>query len=308
MVQFYTKAKAYVQLISLLMSWSTYEAEEGDYERARSWLIEAKKYGRKINAWDSSQESRELENNLTLIQDFVSARENPSSDPERTRGICKRLLEDPNGPVQAGDCYALLVDLEDDSMKVYTYIQEMIASDIRPEDFFEEDFIKSIYKSVNKDWQDSSIEEQSDDSLETSDIVNLDEKEQSVLSSALNREWNPVRELISERGSELSLKFVSSIFSTGPPQSVVVAVMRAKPSIFSEKDSKGKYPLHYLCYYGAPTYTIIFTVQRCRAAMNEKDEDHKTPMDYLATRPWEHCAEDKDEVMENLERSFNASF
>ena len=309
MVQFYTKAKAYEQLASLLNAWSDSEAVEGDYERAIRWLHEAKKYGQKAEQWESSQQSMQIERKIKSTNSFLSAREISSSDPAQARTICIKLLDDVDGSVQPGDCYALLLELETDCMKAYEYIKAMSAKGIAPEEYIDEETIVSICKGANRDWKrgpvDDSGEEESDDSLESSDILALDEKDQSIMDSAINRDWNPVRDQITKRGSDLSLKLVCCICSTGPPQSVTVAIMRAKSSIFAEKDAKRRYPLHYLCYHGAPTYTIIFAVQRHKAALQQRDEDNKTPLDYLMTMPWEYCAEDKDEAIEELQRTFN---
>jgi hypothetical protein len=310
MVQFYTKARAYEQLISLLLSWSDYETADGDYELASKWLKEAKKIGRKIDRWDSSKESRQIDEDIKSIDDFLSARENSSTDPDYARAVCMAFLKEGKSPIQTGDCYALLLELEDDCSKAYEYIQTMTDAGIAPEEFIDEETIISIYKAVNKNWQGSIIDDSStlqdqsqgsEDSLESSGILTLDEKDREVMGFAINRDWNPVRELIADRGSGLSLKLVCSIFTTGPPQSVAVAIMRVKPGIFSEKDEIGRYPLHYLAYHGAPTYTIIFALQHCKSALGERDEDGKTPLDHVQSMSWEHCQEDQDEVIAHLQ-------
>lgn len=311
MVQFYTKARAYRQLLSLLTAWSDYEAAEGDYELARKWLNEAMRIGGKIDNWDSSQESFQINENINSIDSFLSARENSSNDPEHARAVCNKFLKVPSGPIQAGDCYALLIEIEDGCAKNYEYIQSMIQAGIIPEEFIDEETIISIFKSLNKTWSSSRVDDNStvqdhsqdssEDSLEPTGILSLDEKDREIMAFAVNREWSSVRDLIGNRGPDLSLQLVCSIFTTGPPQSVAVAVMRAKAEIFSERDDRGRYPIHYLCYHGAQTYTIIFVLQRCKSALSVQDEEGKTPFDYVQSMVWEHSREDQDEVLAHIQ-------
>ena len=313
MVQFYTKAKAYQQLVSLLVEWCDCDTIEGDYERAIKWLNEARKYGEKIIQWNSSQEYLQIEENIKIIDGFLSARDNASIDPGHARDICFSLLKSKKEhPIQLGDCYALLLELEDDDAKAYTYIKEMSDAGIVPEEYIDEETIISVHKAVNLTWQgrfdevDSLSQDQSkesEDSMESSGILVLDAKDQEILGFAKEREWAPVRDLIDKCGSELSHKIVCCLFSTGPPQSVAVSIMRANADLFATKDEIGRYPLHYLCYYGAPTYTIIFTIQRYKNALQERDEDGKTPTDHVLTSHWEHCIEDQKEVVDHLRKS-----
>jgi len=137
------------------------------------------------------------------------------------------------------------------------------------------------------------------------DILTLDEKDQTVMEFVINGDWQSVRDLVTKYGSDLSLKLVCCICSVCPPNSVIIAIKRAKSRIFAEKDEKGRFPLHYLCYYGAPTYSIVFAAQCHIAAVEQYDGNRKTPMEYLMTMPWEYCAEDKDAVIEELQRCHN---
>jgi len=139
----------------------------------------------------------------------------------------------------------------------------------------------------------------------TLDILTLDEKDQEVMEYVLKSDWNTVRELIRSHGNDLSLKLACCICSVNPPQSVIIAMKRAKSRVFAESDSKGRYPLHYLCYHGAPTYTIVFAAQCYIAALEQTDTYRKTPLEYLMTMPWQYCAEDKDEVIKELQRAHN---
>ena len=139
------------------------------------------------------------------------------------------------------------------------------------------------------------------------DILTLDEKDQSVMEHVFSGDWSTVRELVTKYGNDgtLSLKLVCCICSVNPPQSVIIALKRAKSRCFAEKDDKGRYPLHYLCYHGAPTYSIVFAAQCYIAALEQCDSYRKTPLEYLMTMQWEYCAEDKSEVIEELQRCHN---
>jgi hypothetical protein len=139
------------------------------------------------------------------------------------------------------------------------------------------------------------------------DILTLDEKDQTVMEFVISGDWSKVRELVTNYGTEgkLSQKLVSCICSVCPPQSVIIAIKRAQSRSFAQKDEKGRYPLHYLCYHGAPTYSIVFAAQCHIAALEQLDTYRKTPLEYLMTMPWQFCAQDKDQVIEELQRCHN---
>lgn len=133
-------------------------------------------------------------------------------------------------------------------------------------------------------------------------LLTLDEDDKNVVEHVFKNEWGPVRDLITKRGSDLSLKLVCCICSVGPPQSVIIAIKRANSRIFSMIDDKGRHPLHYLCYYGSPTYSIVNAAQFHIAALEHKDNNNKTPLEYLMTMPWEYCTEEKKDVSLELQQ------
>lgn len=133
-------------------------------------------------------------------------------------------------------------------------------------------------------------------------LLTLGEEDKQVVEHVFRNEWGPVRDLITDRGSDLSLKLVCCMCSVGPPQSVVIAIGRAKSRIFSEIDEKGRHPLHYLCYYGAPTFAIVYAAQCHIASLEKKDTGKKTPLDYLFSMPWEYYKEDKEAVTLELQK------
>ncbi len=136
-------------------------------------------------------------------------------------------------------------------------------------------------------------------------LLTLDEEDKSVFEHVFNNEWSAVRDLVTERGADLSLKLICCICSVGPPQSVIVAIKRANSRIFAQTDDKGRHPLHYLCYYGAPTFAIVYAAQCHIAALEVKDANNKTPLEYLLTLPWEYSKEDKEDVTLELQKCHN---
>lgn len=136
-------------------------------------------------------------------------------------------------------------------------------------------------------------------------LLTLDEEDKKVVEFVFNSEWGPVRDLITERGKALSLKLVCVMCSVGPPQSVVIAMGRANSRIFAEIDGKGRHPLHYLCYHGAPTFAIVYAAQCHIAALEVADANKKTPLEYLMTMPWDYCKEDKETVILELQKCSN---
>lgn len=247
---------------------------------------------------------------MKQMKDFLNARDFVATGSfQEARTICCSLLKDTAASVQAGDCYGLLIEIENDYEKSFGYIAEMRKKQIDPEDYIDGDTIESIYKAVNKEWHVAVIEndDESHESLDATGVLVFDDEEdKALLNHASDRNWSLVRELIGKRGNNLSLRLVCCIFSAGPPQSVAVEVMRIKASIFSERDERDRHLLHYLCLYGASVYTILFTVQRCKAALYHKDEDNKAPLDHAVASSWEFCQEEKDEVIGELQRIYRS--
>ena len=133
-------------------------------------------------------------------------------------------------------------------------------------------------------------------------LLALDEDDKKVLEFICNNNWGPVRDLITERGPNLSLKLVCCICSVGPPQSVIIAIKRANSRIYSQVDEKGRHPLHYLCYYGAPTFAIVYAAQCYIAALEHNDNSSKNPLEYLTTMKWDYYPEDKQSVILELQK------
>jgi hypothetical protein len=130
----------------------------------------------------------------------------------------------------------------------------------------------------------------------------MEEEDQSIMEHVLAQQWSKVRTDLTERGTNISLALVNAICSVNPPQSVIIAIHRANSRIFSEMDEKGRHPLHYLCYYGAPTYAIVYAAQCHIAALEQADSMRKTPFEYLMTMAWEFVPQDKPSVVAELQK------
>lgn len=147
MIQFYTKSKAYEQLVALLSSWSDAEAVEGDYDSALSWLLEAQKYGTRIDDWESTTYKSQIGMKVDMINNFLTARKVALCNPSQAREICFQLLAEQSECVQPGDCYALLIQLENDYAKAYKFIEIMRERGIPLDEYIEEETIISIYRA-----------------------------------------------------------------------------------------------------------------------------------------------------------------
>jgi len=303
---FYRKAFAHQQLVSLLVGWSENESGDGDYEMACRWLEEALENGQQIENWKAAEEYKTITEAMKEMRFFLAAKEFAAAGSfKKARMNCRSLLQGTAEFVQAGDVYGLLIDIENDNEKSYGIIEEMIERKIEPRDFLDVQKLEQIYKALNKEWKENVSMEDDDhsyESLESTGVLALNEEEQLVLDSVSSRNWKLVRELLAKCGRNLSLRLVCCIFSAGPPQSVAVEIMRVKASLFLERDDRDRYALHYLCLYGASVYTTVFTVQQCKAALEHKDADNKTPLDYVMTSSWHFCEEEKEDVLNELER------
>jgi hypothetical protein len=152
LLQMYSKGKSNEHLVRLMSSWSSFEAADGQYDIAMKWLHEAKKFGIKWNAWDGSNEQRWIMKNIDSIELFLSAQNIASTNQLKANEICVQLLNDHKSEdlIQMGDCYALLVQIENDSGQALKIIEEMIERGLSPVEYIEEDAIAIIYKAEGR--------------------------------------------------------------------------------------------------------------------------------------------------------------
>ena len=151
-VQFYSKAKAYEQLITFFIGWANLETGEGEYDNALKVLKEASKYGMKLHDYNDT----EINGRMKEIEMFIQAQHCASSDTSKSRLICTELVDGKRwGSVHPGDCYALLVQLAQDSESAYEVIEKMVQQDIDPTDYIEAGSVVNIYSSVGKVWGES---------------------------------------------------------------------------------------------------------------------------------------------------------
>lgn len=311
LLSFYMKAGKYSTIISLLMAWSEKEIFDGCYEMAFSLLEEAQKYGLKIENWSCTKEFADIERKLKHIKDFLHVRHLSQQQGciNQAKEICYNLLKCCDRIMQ-GDCYGLLIEIENNVKLSYDLIQEMIQNNINPYDYIDTNTMKGIYESVGESWlgDDTAIKSSCDEDTTEDDMtidgdhLGLDEEEKNIMGYATARDWNRAREFIST-SDNFSLAFICCICSKGPPQSVAVMIKRTKQDAFVEADNKSRYPLHYLCYHGAPMYTILFVFHQCPKAISHRDQDGKTPLEYALSSSWEHGEkEEKHQLIKELEQ------
>lgn len=304
------KAGKYSVIVSLLTTWSEKEVFDGCYNMAYKWLEEAKNYGLKVENWSNTKENAEIERKLKDIKDFMYVRDLfQQGHVNQAKEMCLNILRRCD-TIMKGDCYGLIIEMETNCKLSYDLIQEMIRKSINPCDYIDISAIKYIYESVGKRWigDDNVITPITDeDAPEEEDLADdnpgLNEEEQNIIEYASARDWDKVRELMSS-SENFSLAFICCMFSKGPPQSVAVIIKRTNHNSFREKDKKSRYPLHYLCYHGAPIYTILFVFHQCPDALGHRDTDGKTPLEYALISPWQHGEKDeKSDLIKELQKA-----
>ncbi len=155
LLQLYTKAKSSEHLVRLTSSWSSFEASDGEYDIAMKWLIESERYGLKISQWEESNEQKWIRKNIDMIELFLLAQRSAPTNQLKTRQICEKILQNHrNGDlIQLGDCYALLIQIENDCTKAYELIEQMCKQGLLPEEYIEEETIEKIYEAIGNSWK-----------------------------------------------------------------------------------------------------------------------------------------------------------
>jgi hypothetical protein len=145
-----------------MCSWSTFEASDGEYEVAVKFLLEAEKHGSCDKQWVGSDEDKWLKRNIRLIRRLLTAQNVAASDRLKAQQLCNEILKDflVGDLIELGDCYALLLQMENNHEKAFKLIEEMTNRGLSPEDYIEEDTIKSIYASVRMTWKGDNDDSQ----------------------------------------------------------------------------------------------------------------------------------------------------
>ena len=165
----YLKAKSNEHLVRLMTSWSLIEALDGEYEICKKWMTEAQKYGSHIDTWEDSKERQWITKNTAAIELFLKAQNVAETNRQNAKEICMEVLDnhEEGDLIQTGDCFALLVQVESDSMRAFRFMEEMKERGLTIEDYIEEDTIKEIYRTTGKIWKENNDSEESkDDSKE----------------------------------------------------------------------------------------------------------------------------------------------
>lgn len=133
----------------VLRSWSEIEALEGGYDRALTWLSEAKKNALKLDAAEDL--IIEIEAKLDVMKLFLRASE-LSDPPDVVKDIISRIIEEDHGStIQLGDCYAVLLQIEKNKSRFFEVMVNMRDLGIDPVDYVEESTVASICSALGKD-------------------------------------------------------------------------------------------------------------------------------------------------------------
>jgi intraflagellar transport protein 140 len=156
-IQFYTLAKAFVQLAGFYDSCAQVEIDEySDYDKATSALKEGLKYLRKDTSSQGEGMAEAVDRRIAMIERFIQAKKTLKADPSTAIGICEDLLADPHleEAVRAGDCLALLVEYfhgVGQLPEAYKYLREMESRNIALQPYLEPPVIDDIMRAFPKD-------------------------------------------------------------------------------------------------------------------------------------------------------------
>lgn len=154
----YNKAKAYVELCGFYEACASVEVDEfRNYEKALAALRESSKAATKIQD-EAVKQTRllQLQDKVSLVERFVSARKMAKSDPAEMVNICNQLVEqhDCETAVRVGDVFALLVYFyaqRKDWQNAYQSLERMRAHSIALEPFIDVPLIETAYSQVGLD-------------------------------------------------------------------------------------------------------------------------------------------------------------
>lgn len=152
-MQLYTKAKSNEHLARLMISWSSFEAADGEYEIACKWLKEAQKYStnKEGERTISDDEFRWVETNIKTLQLFETAKKKAFNDKSKAQELCKQIMSNHRREdlIQIGDCFALLVQLQVRAIDASKLIVEMQNQGLTPSEYIESGIIEQIQNSAH---------------------------------------------------------------------------------------------------------------------------------------------------------------
>jgi intraflagellar transport protein 140 len=169
-ISFYSKAKAFEQLSGFYDACAQVEIDEyRDYTKALGAMREALKLLNKSECVNKDGKLSLLQKRISIIEEFVEARNFATSDPSTMERMCSRLLEYPEveTAVRIGDVYAQLIEhtyQRGDMSSAYTYLQGMKKRKIILTPYLDQEMIDNIYsangvKNVAEDDDDDDIKE-----------------------------------------------------------------------------------------------------------------------------------------------------
>jgi len=151
-VQFYTEAQGYKQLVRFFNACSQIEIDEyGDYDKALDASLEATKY---INLLPENQCANLIETTKRIenIKCFVEAKNDIKSNPVHAENIVIGLLEenDIESAIREGDCLSLLINYYHNVKRydeAYELLQRMYKKGITPENYVDTNIIQYYLQS-----------------------------------------------------------------------------------------------------------------------------------------------------------------
>jgi intraflagellar transport protein 140 len=129
-IQFYTKAKSFVQLAGFYDGCAQVEIDEyRDYEKAVGALNEGVKCLNKDNSRSATEMAKSFEKRIMIIEKFIEAK-TAKGNPSLTITVCEALLQDPivEEAIRIGDCLSLLVETfykRNNFAEAYHYLKEL---------------------------------------------------------------------------------------------------------------------------------------------------------------------------------------
>lgn len=135
-----------------MISWSLFEAADGEYELSHKWLLEAQRNSKDSEGKKtmSFEELKWISKNLDALQVLQEAQKSASTDTLYAEKLCKQIISnhESNDLIQLGDCYAFLVQIQIQANKAIKLIEEMQQRGLVPLDYIEKEVIEQIQKAT----------------------------------------------------------------------------------------------------------------------------------------------------------------
>jgi intraflagellar transport protein 140 len=152
-IQFYTKAKSFIQLAGFYDGCAQVEIDEyRDYEKAVGALNEGVKCLNKDNSRSATEMVKSFEKRTLIIEKFIEAK-TAKGNPTLTITVCEALLQDPmvEEAIRIGDCLSLLIETfyrRNNFAEAYHYLKELQERFDPVTAYIDEKTARDIYAQV----------------------------------------------------------------------------------------------------------------------------------------------------------------